>query len=86
MKVAVLSVSLLFTILLCTPADAQALPGTLLEASGASLLHEVLKLGRVKRAALPLSVRVDDVLQQKRQVPDLPDAEVVVQPSPLFPN
>ncbi|XP_071669459.1 uncharacterized protein [Patagioenas fasciata] len=34
---------------------------------------------------LPLSVRVDDVLQQKRQLPELPDAEVIVQPSPLFP-
>ncbi|XP_071669463.1 uncharacterized protein [Patagioenas fasciata] len=74
MKVAVLSVALLFTILLCTPEDAQAFPGALLEASGGSLLH------------LPLSVRVDDVLQQKRQLPELPDAEVIVQPSPLFPN
>ncbi|XP_071656588.1 uncharacterized protein [Patagioenas fasciata] len=70
MKVAVLSVALLFTILLCTPEDAQAFPGTLLEASGGSLLH------------LPLSLRVDDVLQQKHQVPDLPDAEVLVHPSP----
>ncbi|XP_071669462.1 uncharacterized protein [Patagioenas fasciata] len=86
MKVAVLSVALLFTILLCTPEDAQAFPGALLEASGGSLLHGGLKLGRVKRAALPLSVRVDDVLQQKRQLPELPDAEVIVQPSPLFPN
>ncbi|XP_071659202.1 uncharacterized protein [Patagioenas fasciata] len=82
MKVAVLSVALLFTILLCTLEDAQAFPGTLLEASGGSLLHQGLKLGRVKRAALPLSLRVDDVLQQKHQVPDLPDAEVLVHPSP----
>ncbi|XP_071667629.1 uncharacterized protein [Patagioenas fasciata] len=52
MKVAVLSVALLFTILLCTLEDAQAFPGTLLEASGGSLLHEGLKLGRVKRAAV----------------------------------
>ncbi|XP_071656590.1 uncharacterized protein [Patagioenas fasciata] len=74
MKVAVLSVALLFTILLCTPEDAQAFPGTLLEASGGSLLH------------LPLSLRVDDVLQQKHQVPDLPDAEVLVHPSPPLLN
>ncbi|XP_071667634.1 uncharacterized protein [Patagioenas fasciata] len=74
MKVAVLSVALLFTILLCTLEDAQAFPGTLLEASGGSLLH------------LPLSVRVDDVLQQKHQVPDLPDAEVLVHPSPPLLN
>lgn len=34
---------------------------------------------------LPLSVRVDDVLQQKRQVPDLPDVDLELQDTLLRP-